>query len=694
MKSWLWCAGATLAGLSAPLAARGDTVERGPVPSWASVSSPLTPPATPQGAVFIERHDLVIHLDAKGQAQFSAFRIRLLHESALQLGNISLVWNPEAGAPVVHALTIHRDGQAIDVLAANRFDVLRREDQLEQSVLDGQLTAVLRVPDLRVGDTLEFSATTRADDVTLGHRVSGVMALEPTPQPGRFRMELNWVAGEQPAVAIAPALMPFVTKSDAKLVIAADNPPSLAPPKGAPPRYLWQRTLQYSDFASWSDVANAFAPHYTAAARLKANSPLKAEAARIAAAHADPLGRAKAALKLVQQQIRYIYVGLDGGNFRPATAEETWQRRYGDCKGKTTLLLALLNELGIAAEPVLVNNAGFDDGIDQRLPSPSFFDHVVVRAKIDGKALWMDGTLPPVAGPSERPVVDYRWGLPLMAGAAGLEAFGWRPLDRPGEMVLHDIDATGGFDTPARITQTMIARGIAGLVQHAQLSAATDAQLETAFRDKLVGGGWDSITDVEYRYDEAGQASVVTIVGTGSANWEKDDDGERWMTLPGGGFSPPGRRARDPGQDQTAPYDNGSDFDCRVTTVRLPADTPASAWRYNTTFDTLMYGERYYRAIERRGQTIRMVRGYRTETRELDAKVAARDNARLDSFDNSMARISFVTGRKVDMRKQEPVPATDEGDWLALDAPCLPKAALTDPAPSGSVASNRSHAGD
>src|SRR3546814_20748642 len=61
------------------------------------------------------------------------------------------------------------------------------------------------------------------------------------------------------------------------------------------------------------------------------SSELK-EAARIAAAHSAPLDRASAALKLVQRDVRYIYVGLGNGNLTPATAEATWQRRYGDCE--------------------------------------------------------------------------------------------------------------------------------------------------------------------------------------------------------------------------------------------------------------------------------------------------------------------------------------------------------------------------
>src|SRR3546814_21031677 len=79
-----------------------------------------------------------------------------------------------------------------------------------------------------------------------------------------------------------------------------------------------------------------------------------------------------------------IYVGLGNGNLTPATAEETWQRRYGDAKGKTALLLALLARLGIEAEAVLANNSGGDDGLDERLPHPGMLAHVPVRAARKG----------------------------------------------------------------------------------------------------------------------------------------------------------------------------------------------------------------------------------------------------------------------------------------------------------------------
>ncbi|QYU66051.1 hypothetical protein J4558_13670 [Leptolyngbya sp. 15MV] len=385
----------------------------------------------------------------------------------------------------------------------------------------------------------------RTEDPTLGPQTSGALMLVGTMPPGRYALGLSWEDGQEPAIRATPDLADLARREGRSWQVRIDNPPILTPPKDAPPRFGWQRVVEYSDFANWEQISRRFAPMYAKAATLADDSPVKAEAARIAAAHRDDLSRAQAALKLVQQQVRYIYVGLDGGNLAPASADETWRRRYGDCKGKTSLLLALLNELGIEGQVVVVNNAGADDGLDQRLPNPGLFDHVLVRARIGGATYWLDGTLPPVALASTAPLLPYRWVLPLTPGGAGLEAIPFRPLALPDEMGLYEIDARAGFDRPGRITSTSVKRGIKGLVEYMQFSALTRDQLLTTFRGALEGSAqWDTVEAVDYRYDSQTQASILTISGAGPIDWDDRGKGEYQLVLPGGGFSPPPRRQR------------------------------------------------------------------------------------------------------------------------------------------------------
>lgn len=664
------CLASVLAGTTAHAA--GSQIQSGPAPKWAVQSEPMPVPADAAGAVFIRRQDTEVHLDDKGQLLYNGYLIKILHPNALQLGNLSLAWNPAAGSPVVHVIKIHREGEVIDILKKASFEILRREDQLEAARLDGNLTAVLRVPDLRVGDEIEFAATLRASDPTLGKDDAGLLLLAPEPAPGRYHLRLSWEERNKPTVKMTSDMTTVAQQGANAIDYRFDNPGVLTPPKDAPPRYQWQRAVEYSSFGDWQGISRRFAPLFANASRLSANSSLKQEAARIAAAHAKPLDRAGAALKMVQQDVRYIYVGLNGGNLTPAGADETWQRRYGDCKAKTALLLAVLRELGVEAEAVLVNNSGTDDGLDERLPSPRMFDHVLVRARIDGKSYWLDGTLPAVVPPTIEPVVPYQWVLPLTVQGSALEQLGWAAASRPNEITLFEIDARAGFDKPARITNTTIKRGIEGLQQEVQFSAATPAQLLSAFRQNAIGNTWQTIEDVQWRYDAKAQASILTIVGTGAVDWDDDGDGVRSLALPGGGFNPPEKRIRASEQDQALPFYNKPNFDCYVTTVRLPSITKAAQWSHKDDINNRMFGRAYYRAFDIYDGSLRMIRGARIEQKEVDAAKAQRDNGRIALFDNSMAWITYnPNGKNADTQASKRVPTTTEIDWTADNVPCL-----------------------
>lgn len=664
-----------IAVLQTPAFAKIDKVERGPLPEWV-VSSELLPiPAETSGLVFVRYQDTLVRLDDKGQLVYNGFRMKLLHPNALELGNIAISWNPASGAPMVHTIKVYRDGEVVDVLSKTTFEILRRENQLEESMLTGTLTAVTRVPDLRVGDEFEFAYTLRVSDPTLGKNDTGFLILPASTPPGRFRLGLSWIDGQQPQIKMTNDMERVTQKSDRAIDFRFDNPVTLTPANDAPPRYNWQRIVEYSDFSDWGAVSRHFAPLYINAAKLTDMSPLKREVAQIASAHTTPMDQASAALKLVQQDVRYIYVGLDGGNLKPATADETWQRRYGDCKGKTVLLLSLLNELGIEAQVVLANNNGRDDGLNARLPSPQMFDHVLIRAKIDGEYYYLDGTFPPVVTPGKTPMLPYRWILPLSEEGKSLEPLEWRAPSVPDEITLIEIDATAGFTEPAKITETTIIRGIEGLKQQMQFSAFTPAELLTAMRQVATSNNLPNVDDVKWHYDQKARASVLTTSGTKEIDWDDDGGGSKSLAMPGGGFYPPSKRIRAADQDQDVPYYNGSSYTCHVTTVRIPSKTNIDQWASESGFDTRLFGRNYYRAFDFRGNAVRMVRGSRIEQQEIDASTAKRDNDRIASFDNSMASIYYdPSAKNYGTTGQVEVPTTDEIDWSAEDVPCLSRA--------------------
>jgi transglutaminase-like putative cysteine protease len=658
MKFGLVFVAAALALLAGNVSAKESPpsgIKIGPVPAWVRLPEPLAVPEGVRGSVFARRNAFQIHLDRAGQWTFTSVYVRLLDSNALAMGNIAISWNPAAGTPIFHTINVHRAGVVRDALATAKFEILRREDQLEAAMLDGVLTATLRIPDLRVGDDLEVAYTLPEQDPTLGANSFGVLFISGTPPPGRLGLRLSWEPGQEPVVRTTPDITSDLKREPGGVWLSYDG---------------WQRVIEFSDFATWPALSSRFSPLYSKAATLSPNSPVRSEAAAIAAAHSAPLDRAAAALKLVQQQVRYIYVGLNGGNLTPTSADETWQRRYGDCKAKTALLLALLGELGIEAEAVLANNSGGDDGIDQRLPGPNGFDHVLVRARIDGKTYWLDGTLPPDFRPTERAALPYRWVLPLSMAGAELERIAWVPETKPTALTLFEIDARGGFAEPAKKRTITILRGIPALSSYQQLSSTPDAQLEASVRQELEGSeDWTTIEKVTWRFDPAEQASIFEIVGTGPVDWQGERT-SRQLALPGGGFNPPRRLTRPGSQGADIPYYIKPGFSCSVTTFRLPSTTAEKDWSYNTSFDRTLFGESWRRSFERRDGSIRMIRANNTLQPELDSAAAARDNALIAVFDNSMALI-FYDPKSFDSLKQtERVPAVDEVDWLHDSSAC------------------------
>ena len=656
-----------------PAQANNEAIAAGDRPDWARQSELLEVPDDADGIAFWRRQNVAIHLDDAGEQQFVSSRVRILDAAALELGNISIVWKPSAGAPVIHALAVHRAGDPVRQIDVAQFDIVRQEDQLEQAMLHGLLTASLRVPDLRVGDELEVSYSIPAVDPTLRDRSSGLLFFSGQMAMGRYAMDLSWEDGQRPRTRLSPDFADAAVSGDRRITIQMDNPDVLSPPADAPPRYGWQRIMQYSDFADWAAISRLMNGLFVEAATLSANSPVKAEAARIARLHASDADRAAAALDLVQEQVRYVFVGLNAGNLTPATAEETWERRFGDCKGKTALLLALLAELDIEAHAVLANNAGNDDGLDERLPLTAMFDHVLVRAEIDGQTRWLDGTFPAIAGPTADPLIPYRWVLPLSPGGAALERVSERPLTTPTEVSIYDLDASAGFDKPGIITVTQVGRGLDALQQQVGVTAMGKRQFVAQMKQTLLSGGqFDTVDEVDFEFRPDSLTSILSFSGTGPVSWDDLEEDYADMVLPGGGTSPPARHVRPPEQDASAPFYNTMRYACSVTTVRIPDATRMQDWGANSGYDTMLFGVAYYRRFDLRDRSIRLVRSSLTVDQEVAPDRAARDNDRIEAFDNSMGRIWWRPGSGGDSFDPDwpEVPTAGDIDWAGERVPC------------------------
>jgi hypothetical protein len=148
-------------------------------------------------------------------------------------------------------------------------------------------------------------------------------------------------------------------------------------------------TVSVSEFQNWADVVQWAGPLY----RLPAvfSSKLAARIEGWKTQFASPAERAIAALRFVQDEIRYLGIEMGPYSHQPTAPDKVFSRRFGDCKDKSFLLVAMLNSMGIDAAPALVNSKA-GRALDSSQPSPYAFDHVIVQTAIDGKTYWLDPT--------------------------------------------------------------------------------------------------------------------------------------------------------------------------------------------------------------------------------------------------------------------------------------------------------------
>ena len=162
------------------------------------------------------------------------------------------------------------------------------------------------------------------------------------------------------------------------------------PPKhfegNLPPEVPGEPYLAFSTGKSWQSVATRYASivdQKLQAADWKQfldGIDLKGEPRVVAA---------RLAAKL-HKSVRYTGVEFGEAAIVPGAPADTIKRGYGDCKDKSTLLVAMLRSAGLKADVALLH-AGYDSDVDPDLPGMGVFNHAIVHVASD-PPMWIDAT--------------------------------------------------------------------------------------------------------------------------------------------------------------------------------------------------------------------------------------------------------------------------------------------------------------
>ena len=638
----------------------------GPAPGWVKPLAPPTAAAkTDEAPIRILLSDQQVALESGRQTVYSETVLKIQTPQGLAAGNISLPWRPDTDTLTVHKLLIRRGDQIIDVLKSGQtFTVLRREQNLESATLDGVLTANIQPEGLQVGDILEFSMSVSSSDPTLKGHVEQMAGAWNGLPIGRAHLRMQWpttLPARVRQTGALPALKPTKTGSTSIVEVSLDNVAPIVPPKGAPARYSMVRLVEVTDFASWADLGALMAPLYEKAAVIAANGALRTELERIQSLSPDPKVRAEAALALVQDRVRYVALAMGAGGYVPADAETTWSRRYGDCKGKTALLLALLHSMNIQAEPVAVSTT-FGDGLDARLPMVGLFNHVLVKANVGGRAFWMDGTRNGDSSLDRLTTPNFGWGLPLVATGAELVRMLPAPPSTPTQDTTIRIDASAGISAPAPIKVETILRGDEAIGTKVAL-----ANLVGEARDQALKEYWKN----QYDFVDVKMASASFDPKTGEQRLVME--GEAKLDWASGTYQTDGTNvgyradfSRDPGNDKDAPFAVAYPYFNRTReTIVLPRGFGDFKLGTGMEVDQKAGGIEYKRHAAIADGVFTIEKSERSVVPEFPAKDAPAEQAALRMLADRPASIRMPTGYSYTGKDlaaaQAQVPTTSEG---------------------------------
>jgi transglutaminase-like putative cysteine protease len=425
----LWAA----LGFVCTSASHAGEVLKSDMPAW--VQQADIPAVRPErlrqttGGLYYLLADTQISTDGKLENYFHRSVYKITDREGLEDGGrLQVEFDPSDEDLVLHRVRILRNGAVIDQLRDAKIQVLQREEDLDNGVVTGRKTVHLEMDDAHVGDIVDLAYSWQRHPKLWPGQFFGTVKTSWSVPVGFARYRLIWPSDKPLTIRnLATTATPTRTTSGGQTTYewtVKDSDP--VPEEGGTPKSFeqWGR-IGLSSMSSWGDVVQTTLPLY--ADKVTLSPELAARADQIARRFAKPDDRITEALRLVQDNLRYVSMSIGKGSYVPRDPADVFRSGYGDCKDKAQLLVALLRHMGIEAYTALTDTEK-GPSLPQQAPAPTLFDHAIVEVKVHGKTYWLEPTRPHQGGRFPNlDGIDYRWALPLAPGQKTLE-----PIPAPG----------------------------------------------------------------------------------------------------------------------------------------------------------------------------------------------------------------------------------------------------------------------
>ena len=372
-------------------AARAQTSRFDPNAAQAyQAASAVTPPANSD--VYVVEDEEKISFDAQGKVDRTRYLLYkvLTQKGAQQWASFGYAWEPwHEERPTLRARVITPDNAVHPLDPATINDAPERES--DETVFSDRRVIRAPLPAIAPGSLVEEEEISHETTAFFGagsvqrfyfgfstpvHHIRLILEA-PTSIPLRY------------AAQLLPDLKPAREEKDGIARITFDVGPMdawEAAPPGLPSDIPAYPNVTFSTGASWQAVAE----QYNTIVDKQISGDVSELVAKLTAGKKSRDEKAAAILQYVDREVRYTGVEFGDAAVVPRAPNETLTRKYGDCKDKAALVVALFRAAKIPAYLALLNAGGRHD-VSPDLPGMGMFDHAIVY--VPGKPdLWIDAT--------------------------------------------------------------------------------------------------------------------------------------------------------------------------------------------------------------------------------------------------------------------------------------------------------------
>lgn len=328
------------------------------------------------------------------KTKYIQFVFRINNQTGIQNAfPVEILFDPSYEKLYFHKINIIRDKKSFNKISDDNIKVVQREKDAERNIMNGNLSALINIDDIRVGDLIQIEYSIEGENPIFENIYNDIYQFESQVDVDKFYFSCILDTIPLKYSFTKNTFLPKISKENKKIKYEWKiiNSKAIELEDYMPTDEIPFNTIYLTQYKNWKEV-NVWIKKLFTNGKINENSideiisfyKNKSESLE------DLLLNI---IRFVQNDVRYQADFNGIYSHKPHNPNFVLDKRFGDCKDKVNLFLKICQKIDIQAYPVLVNSF-LRGNIIKDHPSPFSFDHVIATYKFKNKDYFVDLTIP------------------------------------------------------------------------------------------------------------------------------------------------------------------------------------------------------------------------------------------------------------------------------------------------------------